>query len=153
VARIPLEWVATGSVNASMPTKTSAVLTARVLAIAEWVGLFIISIATLVAIGQETWQMIAQRTVRLEDILLLFIYLEILTMVGLYFRSGKLPVRYPIYIAMVAIARYIIIGMKDLTGWTMVALALAILVLALAVVAIRYGHIKLPYPEDRRAGE
>ena len=120
----------------------------RTLDIVEWVGLLVISIATVVAIGQETWEMLLARKVLLQDILLLFIYLEILTMVGLYFKSGKLPLRYPIYIAMVAIARYIIIGMKQLDGWTILAFAGAILVLALAVVAIRYGHVRLPYADD-----
>lgn len=120
----------------------------RALDIVEWVGLLVISIATMVAIGQEIWQMLAARQVLLQDILLLFIYLEILTMVGLYFKSGKLPLRYPIYIAMVAIARYIIIGMKELDGWTILAFAVAILILALAVVAIRYGHTRLPYADD-----
>lgn len=120
----------------------------RALHIVEWVGLLLISIATMVAIGQEVWQMLAARQVLLQDILLLFIFLEILTMVGLYFKSGKLPLRYPIYIAMVAIARYIIIGMKQLDGWTILAFAGAILVLALAVVAIRYGHVHLPYTDD-----
>lgn len=119
----------------------------RSLYVVEWVGLLLISIATIVAIGQETLLMVERGEVILPDILLLFIYLEILTMVGLYFTSGKLPVRYPIYIAMVAIARYIIIGMKDMDGWHMVALSLAILVLALAVLAIRYGHTRMPYDE------
>ena len=120
----------------------------RALDIAEWAGLLVISIATMVAIGQEIWVMVAARKVFLQDILLLFIYLEVLTMVGLYFKSGKLPLRYPIYIAMVAIARYIIIGMKEIDGWTILAFAGAILVLALAVVAIRFGHVRLPYGED-----
>ena len=123
------------------------------LTLLENIGLVLITIATVVAIGQEVVLMFEQGKVLLPDILLLFIFLEILTMVGLYFRSGKLPVRYPIYIAMVAIARYIIIGMKEMDGWMMVALALAILVLALSVVAIRYGHLKLPYPEDRAGSE
>lgn len=120
----------------------------RALDIAEWAGLLVISLATMVAIGQEIWVMVAARKVFLQDILLLFIYLEVLTMVGLYFKSGKLPLRYPIYIAMVAIARYIIIGMKEIDGWTILAFAGAILVLALAVVAIRFGHVRLPYAED-----
>lgn len=119
----------------------------RVLYAVEWAGLLLISIATVVAIGQETLLMVERGEVLLHDILLLFIYLEILTMVGLYFTSGKLPVRYPIYIAMVAIARFIIMGMKDMNGWDIVALALAILVLALAVLAIRYGHTRMPYGE------
>jgi protein PsiE len=120
----------------------------RALDMVEWAGLLVISVATVVAIGQEIWQMLLMRQVQLQDILLLFIFLEILTMVGLYFKSGKLPLRYPIYIAMVAIARYIIIGMKQLDGWTILAFAAAILVLALAVVAIRYGHVRLPYGDD-----
>lgn len=120
----------------------------QALSFIEWIGLLVITITTVVAIGQEIQQMLAVKKVLLEDILLLFIFLEILTMVGLYFKSGKLPLRYPIYIAMVAIARYIIIGMKQIDGWTILALAGAILVLALAVVAIRYGHVRLPYQDD-----
>lgn len=117
------------------------------LLLAEWVGLLIISLATLVAIGQEVQLMIHRGRVLLEDILLLFIFLEILTMVGLYISSGKLPLRYPIYIAIVALARYIIIGMKEMDGWTMVALALAILVLAVSVLVVRIGHVRFPYEE------
>ena len=120
----------------------------RALDFVEWAGLLVISIATVVAIGQEVSQMFVQRQVLLQDILLLFIFLEILTMVGLYFKSGKLPLRYPIYIAMVAIARYIIIGMKQMDGLTMLALAGSILVLALAVMAIRFGHVRFPYGDD-----
>jgi protein PsiE len=120
----------------------------RALDLVEWAGLLVIAIATMVAIGQEVWVMVEARKVLLQDILLLFIYLEVLTMVGLYFKSGKLPLRYPIYIAMVAIARYIIIGMKEIDGWTILAFSGAILVLALAVVAIRYGHVRLPYGEE-----
>jgi len=133
------------------PPRSTRIL--KALTLLENIGLVLITIATVVAIGQEVVLMFEQGKVLLPDILLLFIFLEILTMVGLYFRSGKLPVRYPIYIAMVAIARYIIIGMKEMDGWMMVALALAILVLALSVVAIRYGHLKLPYPEDRAGSE
>ncbi|MDY6992712.1 MAG: phosphate-starvation-inducible PsiE family protein [Pseudomonadota bacterium] len=114
----------------------------------EWIGLLIISIATLIAIGQEIYEMWNRLTVRLEDILMLFIYLEVLTMVGLYFSSGKLPLRYPIYIAIVAIARYIIIGMKEMDGYTIIALSVAILILAVSVLAIRYGHVNLPYPSS-----
>ncbi|HEX9625780.1 MAG TPA: phosphate-starvation-inducible PsiE family protein [Acidiferrobacterales bacterium] len=115
--------------------------------LAEWAGLLIISLATLVAIGQEVMLMVDNRHVRLEDILLLFIYLEVLTMVGLYVSSGKLPLRYPIYIAIVALARYIIIGMDKTEPHVMIYLAAAILILALAVLAVRFGHVRFPYDE------
>jgi len=111
----------------------------------EWLGLFIITIATLVAIGQEIYSIFSNGQVLLEDILLLFIFLEILTMVSLYFSTGKLPLRYPIYIAIVAIARYITISMKEMDGMTIMLLSLAMLILSLAVLSIRYGHLHLPY--------
>ena len=113
----------------------------------EWVGLAIILLATIIAIGQEVYIMMVQREVLLKDILQLFIFLEIITMIGLYFSSGKLPIRYPIYIAMVAIARYISIGMKEMDGWMIIALSCSILILALAVLVIRYGHVTMPYSE------
>lgn len=119
----------------------------RALSFTEWLGLLLIIIATAVAFSQHVGTMFQAGTVFLPDILLMFIFLEILTMAGLYFRSGKLPIRYPLYIAMVAIARHIIIDMKSLDAWTMLSLATSILVLALSVIAIRWGHIKLPYDE------
>lgn len=119
----------------------------RALSLMEWLGLLFIIAATVVAFAQHVNGMLHAGLVVLPDILLMFIFLEILTMAGLYFRSGKLPIRYPLYIAMVAIARHIIIDMKTLDAWTMISLATSILVLALGVIAIRWGHIKLPYDE------
>lgn len=125
----------------------------RGLALLEHVGLFIIAVATVIATGQEVALMIEARHVRLADLLLLFIYLEVLTMVGLYYGSGKLPVRFPLYIAMVALARYLILDMKEMDVWRMLAVTGAILMLALAVLAIRYGHVRYPYPEDDARAE
>ncbi len=119
----------------------------RGLSFIEWLGLLFIIAATMIAFAQHVHGMWLIGTVLLPDILLMFIFLEILTMAGLYFRSGKLPIRYPLYIAMVSIARHIIIDMKSLDAWTMISLATSILVLALGVIAIRWGHIKLPYDE------
>jgi protein PsiE len=119
------------------PQLTQWVIT--ILEYLEWLGLLIITLATLVAVGQEVYTMLMRLEVRLEDILLLFIFLEILTMVGLYFTSGKLPIRYPLYIAIVAIARYITIGMKQMQGMTIITLSSAILILVIAVFIIRYS--------------
>ncbi len=131
----------------AVPSQAIKVWVIKALEILEWIGLLVITVATLIAIGQEIYLMLAQSRVLLPDILMLFIFLEILTMVGLYFTSGKLPLRYPIYIAIVAISRYISIGMKEMDGWMIISLSLAILILALAVLAIRYGHTRMPYEE------
>jgi len=117
----------------------------------EDLGLWLVLLATLVAGGQEVWKMVEARAVTLTDILLLFIYLEVITMVDVYWRSGKLPVRMPLYIAMVALARYIILEAAHLDAWQVIGLSGAIFVLALAVLVVRFGHLKLPYPEtDQR---
>lgn len=120
----------------------------RALATVEHIGLLVIAIATVIATAQEVLVMIEARHVKLADLLLLFIYLEVLTMVGLYYGSGKLPVRFPLYIGMVALARYLILDMKEMDAWRMLAVTGAILALALAVLAIRFGHTRYPYPQD-----
>ena len=118
------------------------------LALIENLGLFVIGIATIIAGYQEVMQMINNQAVTLGDLLLLFLYLEVLTMVSLYYSSGKLPVRFPLYIAMVAMARFIILDMKELDIWHMVGVAGSILLIAIAVLVIRYGHVRFPYSED-----
>ncbi len=131
----------------NMPHDSSD-LVIRALHWVEWFLLILLAGATVVAIGQEVVAMINQRAVMLHNILLFFIYLEVLTMIGLYFQSGKVPLRYPLYIAMVAIAREITIdSMANMNGWAMTGLAAVILVLALAVLVIRYGHIHMPYDD------
>ena len=118
----------------------------------EAIGLVLITLATLVAGALEVKVMIDARTVTLADLLLLFLYLEILAMVGVYFRSGQLPVRFPIYIAIVALARYLVLDMKSLDAWRMVGVTASMLLLAVAVLVIRYGHTRFPYddkPKDK----
>lgn len=114
----------------------------------EFLGLLVIAFATTVAAYQEVLVMVDARKVTLADLLLMFLYLEVLAMIGQYFRSGHIPVRYPLYIAMVALARYLVLDVKDLTEWRMLAVAAAIFLLTIAVLAIRYGHVKFPYRED-----
>lgn len=115
----------------------------------QLVGLIVIAVATVVAIGQEVMLMINNRAVTLADLLLLFIFLEVLAMVGIYLDSGQLPVRLPIYIAIVALARYLALDMKDMTEWKVVAVAASVLLLAAAVLLIRYGHLKFPYSKGQ----
>lgn len=114
----------------------------------EFTGLLVIACATTVAIYQEIQVMLDAHRVTLADLLLMFLYLEVLAMIGQYFRSGHIPVRYPLYIAMVALARYMILDVKDMNEWRMLAVAGAILLLTIAVLAIRFGHVKFPYRGD-----
>ncbi len=132
-----------------MPTKTRVARVARyALEIIENIGLMIISIATVVAGYQEVMLMFSNGAVTLADLLLMFLYLEVLAMVGLYYESGKLPVRFPLYIAMVALARFVILDVKELDVWHLIGVSAAILLIAGAVLLIRYGHVRYPYTED-----
>ena len=123
----------------------------RVARLVEDAGLSIILIATIVAGGIEIHHMWVQRSVLLTDLLLMFIYIETITMVKVYWESGKLPVRMPLYIAIVAIARYLIIDIKDMEALRVIAIATSILVIAVAVLIVRWGHVKLPYPSGRQS--
>jgi phosphate starvation-inducible membrane PsiE len=82
----------------------------------------------------------------LGDILLLFIYLEIGAMVGIYFKTARLPVRYLIYIAITALSRVLveIVGAEHRTGTDLLVIAGAILMLSLAVLVLRFGSHRFP---------
>lgn len=120
----------------------------RTLYFFESAGLVVIALATIFAGYQETMLMINNAKVSLADLLLMFLYLEILTMVGLYFESGKLPVRFPLYIAMVAMARYVIVDIKEMDNIRLLGVSASIVLVAVAVLVIRYGHVRYPYLEN-----
>ena len=121
------------------------------LSLLQWVenlGLLIILAATLAAGFSEVQAMLAVGRVTLADLLLLFLYLEIITMLGLYYKEGKLPVRYPIYIAIVALTRYIVLGMKEMDKFTLIAITGAILMLTLSALLLRFGQTRMPYKDN-----
>jgi len=117
----------------------------------EAVLLVAITMATVWAMVEEFVHIYVQKRVSLDDILLMFIYLEVLAMVGQFVMNGKIPVRYPIYIAMMAIARYITLGMKELDSVMIVWLSLAAFILAAATLVIRVGHHYWPYVDNQTA--
>jgi protein PsiE len=119
----------------------------------EYFILIIVTLATLTAVTHEVINLVQEAQVHVSDLLLLFIYLEVISMVAVYLESGQVPVRMPLYIAMVALARYLILDMKNLDAWTMVAIAGAILLIALAVLVVRYGHVKYRYESSSGHGD
>ena len=120
----------------------------KLLSLVEHIGLLVIAIATVIAMTSEVAALALARQVTLADLLLLFLYLEVLAMVGAYYRSGKLPVRFPLYIGMVALARYLVLDIKGMDDWRMLAVTGSILLLTLAVLMVRIGHVRYPYPSD-----
>lgn len=120
----------------------------RALHSTEVAVLFVIAVATVIAILQEIATMVSNLEVTLADLLLLFIFLEVLAMVGIYYKSGRLPVRLPLYIAIVALARYIIIDMKAMDFWELIGVSIGILLITVAVLVLRFGHIRFPYTDE-----
>lgn len=126
----------------------SAKTVKTVLHITEQIGLLIIFIATLFAVYEEIRLVVENRHVSLKDLLLLFIYLEVIAMVKIYYEEHRLPIRFPIYIAIVALARYIILDSKSFAQWQLLEIAVTIAVLTLSVLVVRYGHVKFPYKKS-----
>ena len=111
---------------------------AELINFAEKLLLASIAILAIVATGQEVMTIIANRSVDLADLLLLFIYTEVLGMIGIFFISKRIPITLPIFIAITAITRLIILQGKDMDMISLLYEASAILILALAVLAVRY---------------
>jgi len=119
----------------------------------EFLGLIIIAMATTVAGAHAVMIMFENGTVTLGDLLLLFLYLEVLAMVAIYLESGKLPIRLPLYIAIIALARYLILDMKELNEWEIIAVAVTIILIAISTLILRYGSLKYPYKQRRNFTE
>src|SRR5262245_19844381 len=133
-------------------TNTSTSLHRGIKSVADAIGTLLVDafhFLALFAIGATTvWSavaaflgMAAKGRAELSDILLLFIYLEIGAMVGIYFKTTELPVRYLIYIAITALGRVLIEigGAEHRTGIDLLIVAGAILVLSFAALVLRFA--------------
>src|ERR1700716_552097 len=116
-------------------------------------ALFIMGATTVWSATAAFVGMVTQGRASLADILLLFIYLEIGAMVGIYFKTTRLPVRYLIYIAITALGRVLIelVGAEHQTGMELLVVAGAILLLAFAVLMLKFGSHR--YPSDSPAAD
>jgi phosphate starvation-inducible membrane PsiE len=116
----------------------------------HYLALFAIGGAIVWSAVQAFIGMTAKGGASIEDILLLFIYLELGAMVGIYFKTNHMPVRFLIYVAMTALTRMLLadiqahhrpdIGILMISG--------GILLLALATLVIRYGSARFPSPRS-----
>jgi protein PsiE len=103
----------------------------------------VILIATSIAFALEVLHMVEIRDVNLPDLLLLFIYLEVIGMVTSYWRTQTIRLTYPLFIAITALSRLIILQKKDIDPSTLVYEAGAILLLAIAIVILKFRRSKL----------
>ena len=106
-------------------------------------GAVIIFFATIFAFGAEVQIMLVTRTVALADLLLLVIYLEVLGMVSSYWGSQRIQLTYPLFIAITAIARLIILQSKDLDAVILIYESAAILIICISILILRLRRSKL----------
>ena len=110
------------------------------------IALFGIGGATVWSAGVAFMGMVNKGEASIEDLLLLFIYLEIGAMVGIYFKTNHMPVRFLIYVAITAVTRLIIdlVNTKHEADMSILFMGITILILALANAIVRYASFKFP---------
>ena len=104
----------------------------------EKILLAVIGTLTMLAAGMDIYNMVLTLNITLADLFLLFIYAEIIGMVGAFYISNRIPVTLPIVIAMTALCRLIVLHSKDADPWVLIAEAGAILVLGGAAYIMSY---------------
>lgn len=109
----------------------------------EDVILILIAILTVAAILFELFSIYENMIVSLADLLLLFIYAEVFGLVAVYFRSHELPVIYPLFIAITALSRLIVLQGKDSAPEQLVFEAASILLISIAAILLRNVKVKI----------
>ena len=131
--------------------KLSSLIKNTLIVIEKFLHMMILCIV-LYLCGREVFQMFLDGSVGVSSIMLIFIYLEIIQMIQIYFDSGKIPVRYPLYICMFNLAR--IISFESLDSTDALNHSIAILMVGLALLAlagrkyIRDVEFKIPKISD-----
>ena len=100
----------------------------------------IILISTVIAVGIEIKNMFLNQSITLADLLLMFLYLEVLAMVRVFWNQQSISITLPLLIAITALARFIILQGKEMDPTALVYEAVAILLIAGAIVVLRLRH-------------
>lgn len=103
---------------------------------------------TVYAVGLEMFNIVLVRSVKLTDLLLLFIYAEVLGMVAGFYKNRRIPITIPIFIAITALCRLIILQGKEVNAINIIYESGAVLLLAMAALVIRWNLIKLQRPQQ-----
>ena len=116
----------------------------------QLLALVIILGATVIAFGIEIYQMIEVQKVTLADLLLLFLYLEVLAMVRVFWESQSIQITLPLFIAITALARFIILQGKSINPEVLLYEAGAIVLIAIAILVLRFRNSPIFGLEKKR---
>lgn len=114
----------------------------------HFIGLFVVGASILWASWAEVFKIIEHGGPDIKDVLLLFIYLELGAMVGIYFKTKRMPVRFLIYIAITALTRVLAIDIKTMDNMHMLILTVSILILSLAVLVLKFSSNKFSETDE-----
>lgn len=119
--------------------------------ICHYIILFLISVVVWTA-GKEFFVIFQKGSADLKDILLLFIYLELLAMIGIYFKTHRLPVQFLIFIAITALSRHLVVDVQAVSDnfhlWLLATISFAIMVLSASIVILTWTAKMFGRPED-----
>ena len=117
----------------------------------HFIALFAIVVTIIISAVLAFSEMIANQAISIEDILLLFIYLELGVMVGIYFKTNHMPIRFLLYVAITALTRMIVgeIQVNDEPNIPILYASAAILLLAISNFIIRFASNRYPSEQER----
>ena len=119
----------------------------------QLVAVLIVLAATVIAFFLEIHEMYQNRDISLADLLLMFIYIEVIGLVRSYWETRAVRITYPLVIAITALARFIILQDKESDPTNLIYISLAILIVALATVIIRFRNSKFLKIDKSKSNE
>ena len=120
----------------------------RIIRFIQVFAVLLIFIGSLIGFVQEILHMFEIRKIQLADLLLLFIYVEVMGMIRVYLLQEEIRITYPLIIAITAISRLIILQKKDLDPAILIYESVAILILAIAIIVLKMRYINF-FKEDK----
>lgn len=118
----------------------------RIIDIIERAIIMLIVALSVAAVGLEVFNIWERQTVAIADILLLFLYTEVISMAGAFYQSRRIPVVYPLLIAITALSRLIVLQSKDMDPVSILYEATAALILGAAAVLLAWSERSSPDP-------
>ena len=119
----------------------------------QLVAVIVVLVSTIIAFFLEMKEMYDNKDITLADLLLMFIYIEVIGLVRSYWETQSVRITYPLIIAITALARFIILQDKESDPVNLIYISLAILIVAIATVIIRFRNSKYLKIEKSRSSE
>ena len=110
-------------------------------------------VSTIIAFMLEVREMYENKNIELADLLLMFIYIEVIGLVKSYWETRSVRITYPLVIAITALARFIILQDKESDPSNLIYISIAILIVAIATVVIRFRNSKYLKIDNSKSNE